>query len=72
MIKCTEFVLDTATNPPVGMASLVADTKEEVIAMGNVANNVYGLQNGTILTFGSTCFTVEQELIMLDSQNQWR
>ena len=40
--------------------------------MGDVCSNVEGLQDGTKLSWGSDCFTVEQDLGILDSSGAWQ
>jgi hypothetical protein len=53
-------------------ASLKADTSAEVISMGNECSGVVGLEDGTILDFGSTCLTTEGDFGMLTSNGVWK
>lgn len=52
-------------------ASLIADTKDEVIAIGNDAATVAGLTDGDKLTLGSTCFCANADFGILNSEGVW-
>lgn len=73
-IKCESYetVETNIGSPNVVLASLIADTSAEVISMGDVCSGVEGLQDGTKLSWGSDCFTVEQDLGILDSSGAWQ
>lgn len=76
MIKCSSYTVVSRagiTNIVNTVeASLKADTSAEVISMGNICSGVVGLENGTILDFGSTCLTTEGDFGMLTSQGVWK
>lgn len=72
MIKCTDFKVERyGTSNKVVLASLDADTKEEVVAMGNIATNVIGLKDGDEISFGSTCVTSSLDVGKLNSSGSW-
>lgn len=52
--------------------SLIADTKEEVIANGIDCVNIVGLNATDEIVFGSDCLTVNKEFGMLDSLGNWK
>ena len=52
-------------------ADLLCDTKEEIEAMGTDGSVVEGFSNNVIITPFSTAFTVNKELGILGSDNQW-
>lgn len=76
MIKCSSKIIEsypTVTDEPMKVeASLKADTSAEVISLGNIADGVVGLVDGTILSFGSTCLTADGDFGMLDSTGTWQ
>ena len=76
MIKCSSYTVVSRagiTNIVNTVeASLKADTSAEVISMGAVCSGVVGLEDGTILDFGSTCLTTEGDFGMLTSQGVWK
>lgn len=74
MIKSIDFTIDKYDEKgkaEVVTASLVADNKSEVINMGNISKNIEGIEDGVHLSFGSDCFTVDKELGLLNSENNW-
>lgn len=72
MIKATasDYERDDGTNRYV-LATLVADTSDEVIAHGTSGVGVVNLQANDIMTFGSTCLCVDGKFGMLDSNGNW-
>lgn len=70
MIKCDEMTRNYNTNTV--RASLIADTKSEVVAMGAECSGVVGLADGTKLELGSDCFTTDCELGILTSNGVWK
>jgi hypothetical protein len=72
MIKATasDYERDDGTNRYV-LATLVADTCDEVIAHGTSGNGVVNLQKNDVMTFGSTCLCVDGKFGMLDSNGVW-
>lgn len=72
MIKCKEYVVDGYKNgKTVVRASLVADTSSEVVAIGANASTVEGLSENYVMSFGSTCLTVNGDFGQLDSSGNW-
>lgn len=62
----------TLTNKPRNVkATLIADTKDEVEAIGNDGSTVDGLRDGDILEFGSTCLCVDGSFGILGSDGNW-
>ena len=53
------------------VASLVADTKDEVLSHGTSGKGIKGLQSNDIMQFGSTCLVVTGEFGMINSKNEW-
>lgn len=51
---------------------LLADNASEVIAIGNDGGTVLGLDANTVITMGSTAFTSEKELLIMDSNGTWK
>lgn len=54
------------------VATLVSDTSEEVIAHGTSGKGIENLQPNDVMTFGSTCMTVDGKWGMLNSANKWK
>lgn len=52
-------------------ASLVADTKDEVVEIGSDGSTVVGLMNGDKLTLGSTCLCANCDFGVLNSSGTW-
>ena len=72
MIKCKDYVVDGYKNGKTAVrASLVADNSAEVVAIGTNANTVEGLTDNNIMSFGSTCLTVNGDFGQLDSSGNW-
>lgn len=72
MVKCTGFDTEGDFLDGRGRASLVADTADEVIAMGTTADGVVGLADGTEMTMGSDCFVIaDKSLGLLNSSGTW-
>lgn len=73
MIKATdsEYERDDETGRYV-LATLVSDNADEVIAHGTSGQGVEGLQSNDIMTFGSTCLTVDGKFGMINSANEWK
>lgn len=53
------------------LATLVADTSDEVIAHGTSGVGVENLQPNDVMTFGSTCLCVDGKFGMLNSSGVW-
>lgn len=72
MIKATssEYERDDGRNRYV-LATLVADDADEVIAHGTSGEGIENLQSNDVMTFGSTCLTVNGRFGMLNSANVW-
>ena len=72
MIKATasDYERDDGTNRYV-LATLVADTSDEVIAHGTSGVGVENLQPNDVMTFGSTCLCVDGKFGMLNSSGVW-
>lgn len=72
MIKATasEYEKDDNVNRYV-LATLVADTSDEVIAHGTSGVGVVNLQSNDVMTFGSTCLCVDGKFGMLNSSGVW-
>lgn len=52
--------------------SLNADTADEVKAIGNDPSDVDGMASDTVIAPFSSAFTVDQELLVLGSNNVWK
>lgn len=72
MIKATDsdYEKDDGRNRYV-LATLVADTSDEVIAHGTAGTGIIGLQSNDVMTFGSTCLCVDGKFGMLNSSGNW-
>lgn len=51
--------------------SLVADTKDEVIAIGKDGSTVVGLKDGDEMTLGSTCLCATGDFGLINSNGNW-
>lgn len=75
MIKCTDKVIEKYPSGDVlvqtAEVSLKADTSAEVISMGATASGVVGLEDGTILSMGSTCLCKDLSFGVLGSNGAW-
>lgn len=74
MIKIKSIITEDYNTPGVDdgktiLVSLVADAKEEVIALGNDASSLTG--HPDTFAFGSTCLTVTKDFGILDSTGNW-
>lgn len=54
------------------IVSLVADTKEEVIAHGTSGAGVERLQPNDVMQFGSTCLCATGDFGILNSEGVWQ
>lgn len=77
MIKCTDSNNSVESafemeKPRLVKASLVADTKEEVIAIGTDATTIQNLRETDTLDFGSTCLCTDGSFGILDSNGEWK
>ncbi len=76
MIKCSSYTVEKRPNSQdettIVEASLKADTSAEVSTMGATCDGVVGLEDGTVLSMGSTCLTADGNFGMLDSQGAWQ
>ena len=52
--------------------SVTSDTAAEIKAAGTDGSLVEGLLNSDIMTAHSDCFTVDQQLLILGSDGQWK
>jgi len=77
MIKLKSINVEKRTTTPDGSTiricecSLMSDTSDEVIAIGNDGSTVVGLDSTIRIAPFSTCFTKDKELGVLGSDNQW-
>ena len=51
---------------------LLADSASEVQAIGNDGSTVIGLDADTVIAMGSTAFTTDKELLVIDSNGTWK
>lgn len=71
MVKALGIKSELFEDELVVRVNLVADTKDEIEALGDTATNVVGLSNGTKLSMGSMAITVGGELGVLGSDGTW-
>lgn len=50
---------------------LIADTKDEVIAIGSDGSTVLGLKDGDVLQLGSTCLCATGDFGIINSSGSW-
>ena len=72
MIKATDSQFEKNENGQRQvLATLVADTSDEVIAHGASGEGILYLQPNDVMTFGSTCLCVDGKFGMLNSSGVW-
>lgn len=71
MIKCNDYDELGNYSDKKCTADLVADTKDEVIAMGSTTKGVEFLADGYTLLLGSTCMTAQGDFGILGSDGNW-
>lgn len=72
MIKVLEKSNDEQMGPvDKYVVQMVADTKEEVNAIGTDGSTVVGLKKDDIISFGSTCITTSGDFGILKSNGSW-
>lgn len=72
MIRCVEGKVEyPISGQRKIIASLVADTKAEVIAIGANGSTVNGLQTGDTMLLGSTCLCANGDFGILNSSGVW-
>ena len=72
MVKVQSIKIESITDDNKHIvASLIADTKEDVIACGTSGANIVGLTAEHILTLGSTAFCADSNFGILDSNGNW-